>query len=151
MSACPIPSSTLNTCPSKPPPPSHFAAIDDAAAVPYLNEPGRALYRKFLAAPPPRAFVLSSKAAYSESEGFDPLAYGLRLCLAEHPDCGVYAYDDEVVWTGPTAAQAPAGAAPLYRATVAFDATATLNLRTSSWKIRWTGRIHAWIPNPLTA
>jgi hypothetical protein len=46
--------------PTVPPPPSHFAAIDDAAAVPHLNDAGRALYRKFLAMPLPRAFVLAS-------------------------------------------------------------------------------------------
>ena len=40
------------------PPPSRFAALADVDAVPGLNEQGRALYRKFLAEPLPRAFLV---------------------------------------------------------------------------------------------
>lgn len=87
--------------PAPPLPPSHFAAIDDAAAVPYLNDKGRALYTAFLAQPLPRAFVISPHGAFSRQGGIAPDAYGLELCRAAWTDCGVYAYDNDVVWTGP--------------------------------------------------
>jgi dienelactone hydrolase len=84
-----------------PPPPSHFAAVDDVAAVPYLNEAARALYRKFLTQPLPRAFVLARTGLAEDAGGFDPLAVALRQCRAHYADCAVYAYDNDVVWTGP--------------------------------------------------
>lgn len=87
------------------PPPSRFAALADVAAVPGLNEQGRALYRKFLAAPLPRAFLLSpGRSVVQESGGYDPLGFGLRACARMAPDCRPYAVDNEVVWTGAAAA-----------------------------------------------
>jgi hypothetical protein len=109
--------------PAPPPPASHFAAIGDAAAVPYLNDAGRALYRKYLTETKPRAFVISPHDIFAETGGFDPMARGLRLCREKGADCGVYAYDDDVVWTGPRAA---AAGPRLYQVTVAAGATTTL-------------------------
>jgi dienelactone hydrolase len=89
--------------PSTPPLPSHFAALDDVTAVPYLNDAGRAVYRKFLADPLPRAFVLSPVGLSEHSDGFDPLATALRNCRAHYPGCAPYAVDNDIVWTSPAA------------------------------------------------
>ena len=40
------------------PPASNYAPLSDVDAVPYLNDQGRELYRKFLLEPLPRAFAL---------------------------------------------------------------------------------------------
>jgi dienelactone hydrolase len=98
--------------PSAPPPPSRFAPLDDVTAVPYLNEAGRAEYRRFLTYPLPRAFVLSPVGATDQSGGFDPLATALRNCRARYPSCAPYAVDKDVVWTGAAAGPRP------FRATV---------------------------------
>jgi dienelactone hydrolase len=91
------------------PPPSHFAAVDDVAAVPYLNDQGRALYRKFLALPFPRAFAVSpTGSASSQQGGFDPMQRALDTCPNTGRVCQVYAIDDNVVWTKPAAEPAPA-------------------------------------------
>jgi dienelactone hydrolase len=89
--------------PSTPPPPSRFAGLADVTAVPYLNEAGRAEYRKFLTYALPRAFVLSPVGLSDQSGGFDPLATALRNCRARYPSCAPYAVDRDVVWTGAAA------------------------------------------------
>jgi hypothetical protein len=38
---------------------THFASLNDVAAVPYLNERGREGYKKFLTLQKPRAFVIA--------------------------------------------------------------------------------------------
>ncbi len=88
------------------PPSSGYAAVDDIAAVPYLGSEGmRALYRKFLSKPIPRAFAIGPNGGAAAHGGFDPLTQALRDCSALTADCRLYAYDDQVVWTrsGPPA------------------------------------------------
>ncbi|MBV8636102.1 MAG: prolyl oligopeptidase family serine peptidase [Burkholderiaceae bacterium] len=89
--------------PSAFPPPAHAAALDDVAAVPYLDEAGRVAYRKFLAMPFPRVFFVTPGGAHlSKAGSFDPLASGKRICAALGQQCLVYAVDDAVTWTGAT-------------------------------------------------
>ena len=81
---------------------TRFAAIDDLAAVPWLNEKGRESYRNFLTRSPPRAFVLGpageNVAAFG---GADPLTRALTICANAHIDCRPYAVDRDVVWVQP--------------------------------------------------
>ena len=81
------------------PPATQFAAATDVAAVPYLTDKGRDLYRRFLDKPFPRAFIINAAGlVVSDNGGFDPLGRGLRTCKAQSYPCGVYAVDDRVVW-----------------------------------------------------
>ena len=85
--------------PAVPPPPSHFAAIDDIAAVPYLTEKDQAIYKKFLAAPLPRVFIIMPHLGSASFDGgYDPLTRGLEACRQKSPNCRVYAVDNQVVW-----------------------------------------------------
>ena len=84
------------------PPPTGWADLSDSAAVPYVNEQGRTLYRRFLSAPLPRAFVISASGSVSEeSGGYDPLGHALRSCARAGAPCQPYAVNDSVVWAGP--------------------------------------------------
>lgn len=81
------------------PPPSHFAALTDAAAIPYLNDKGREQYAAFLKRPWTRAFVVSPNGiATSTDGGFDAPARALDLCRRYVSGCELYAVDDDVVW-----------------------------------------------------
>lgn len=90
------------------PPPSHFAALDDADAVPYLDEDGRTGYRTFLKQFPTRAFAVSSAGAWSWAEGGDdPISVALDNCQRNSDTrCRLYAIDDAVVWQPSDAAGA---------------------------------------------
>jgi dienelactone hydrolase len=84
------------------PPPSHFAVLDDVAAVPYMTEPGRALYQRYLAKPLPRALAIAPNGNAAVGDGgFDPLARALELCGKSAAGCRLYAVDNDVVWTKP--------------------------------------------------
>jgi dienelactone hydrolase len=84
------------------PPPTGWAKLTDVAAVPFLNNDGRALYQRFLNRPGPRAFVLAPNGAASVANGgYDPLGYALRHCAQGSALCRPYAVDDDVVWSGP--------------------------------------------------
>jgi dienelactone hydrolase len=97
--------------PTQFPPPSRFAALDDVAAVPYLNAEGREVYKKFLTLPMPRVFFLAPTGwARPTAGGFDPLALGRKLCAEAGQECQVYAVDDYVAWTARTSAAAPVAA-----------------------------------------
>jgi dienelactone hydrolase len=87
--------------PPPPPVPSHFAALDDVAAVPYLNATAEDGYRRFLAAPVPRAFVIAPDGSWVSAIGPNPAYHALKYCRLHHLDCGVYAVDRVVVWRGP--------------------------------------------------
>ena len=83
------------------PPPSHFAAIDDVPAVPWLSDKGRAAYRQFLTKHFQRVFAVSVTGGFAVANGgFDPLARALALCRGAGINCAPYAIDDQVVWTG---------------------------------------------------
>lgn len=96
--------------PTPAPPPSHYAALDDVQALPYLSlhgEQATAYYQKFLAKPLPRALAIGTRGAGEASEGFDPIARALQLCSQRSPDCRLYAVDNDVVWTRPTRVPPP--------------------------------------------
>lgn len=81
------------------PPATQFAVVTDVAAVPYLTDKGRDLYRKFLGMPFPRVFLITATGGVvSMNNGFDPLGRGLAACRRAGVRCGVYAVDDHVVW-----------------------------------------------------
>jgi dienelactone hydrolase len=98
------------------PAPSHYAALDDFQAVPYLGadgEKGLAYYQTFLAKPLPRALAVGPHGVGTASEGFDPIARAMQLCSQRSPDCRLYAVDNDVVWVRPTPAPAPSHFAEL--------------------------------------
>jgi dienelactone hydrolase len=87
--------------PAPGPPPSHFAAIEDPSAVPWINDKGRDAYRQFLTRHFPRVFVLSVTGGLAVSDGgFDPLSRAMSACLKAGIACAPYAIDDQVVWAG---------------------------------------------------
>ncbi len=91
--------------PPVPPAPraSHFAALDDVAAVPFVNPRSRAAYAKFLTLPLPRAFVVAPGGQSATAHGgYDPLGRALALCRGAGLNCRAYAVDEEVVWTAPS-------------------------------------------------
>lgn len=90
------------------PPPTHYAALDDDAAVPYLPATARDGYRDFLRRPFARAFVIAPNGTFVATDGgFDPIARALGLCRQHATDCELYAVDNDVVW----AKKNPAGTA----------------------------------------
>ena len=112
------------------PPPTHYAPLEDANAVPYLSDKGRAMYRQFPADPLPRVFVITPNGgAASFHQGFDPLERALRACRARGADCQVYAVDHDVVWSG--SSPLAAAGSPQRRhvnATVPSGKTTTLDM-----------------------
>ncbi|GGF52403.1 hypothetical protein GCM10007301_09890 [Azorhizobium oxalatiphilum] len=85
-----------------------WADLKDAAAVPYLNERARALYRQFLKAPTPRVFAISPTFVRELHGGYDPLGHLLAECARDHLPCEVYAVNDDVVFVGDKVFLAPA-------------------------------------------
>jgi pimeloyl-ACP methyl ester carboxylesterase len=80
----------------------HVAAIDDVAAVPWVNDKGRETYSNFLNHPPPRAFVVGTGGESAATfGGADPLGRAMALCAKNHIECRPYAVDNEVVWQPP--------------------------------------------------
>ncbi len=86
--------------PTAVPLPTHFAALDNVAAVPYVNAVGHQAYRKFLALNLPRAFVIAQDGAWDiGARGSDPLGRALAMCRQQgHAGCRPYAVDAQVVW-----------------------------------------------------
>jgi dienelactone hydrolase len=80
------------------PAPTHFAALADAAKVPYVNGPGHMAYKLFLAQRRPRAFAISPDGGYGGASGPDPITGALASCSQGHADCQLYAVDGDVVW-----------------------------------------------------
>lgn len=82
---------------------THFAAIDDVTAVPYLSEGGRDGYRKFLTRSTPRAFAIAADGGWSwAEEGDDPAERVLAACQdGRKTPCHLYAIDNDVVWSDP--------------------------------------------------
>ena len=81
------------------PPPSHFAAIDDIDAIPYINDKGREVFKKFLSQAAPKVFVITENGeAVSSSGGLDPLGRAMKSCQQHSKTCQVYAVDNSVVW-----------------------------------------------------
>jgi hypothetical protein len=84
------------------PSPSGFAPLGDDSRLPGISEAGREQYRRFLAAPSPRAFALAPSGiawAWSFSRVPDAAWRALTLCAERaHEPCRLYAVDDAVVW-----------------------------------------------------
>jgi dienelactone hydrolase len=86
--------------PAPAPAPTRFAALDDAAAVPYINAASRERYKGYLAMRKPKALVIAPDGGWNaSSRGPDPLAAAMAACSAKHQNCRFYAVDDNVVWT----------------------------------------------------
>jgi len=87
------------------PPPSGYAALTDDTKLPGIGDVGREQYRRFLAAPSPRAFAISPLGgAWAWNSRFVPDAawQALNRCaLRAQQQCRLYAVDSIVVWTGP--------------------------------------------------
>ncbi|WP_321911061.1 alpha/beta hydrolase family protein [Burkholderia cepacia] len=89
------------TRPTPVPPPSNFAKLDDASAIPYVSDSGRAGYQKFLQLPRPRVFTIAPDGGWDFSAlGPDPVKYSLDHCGQHHQGCKIYAVDSSVVWQG---------------------------------------------------
>jgi dienelactone hydrolase len=115
------------------PTPTHFAAIDDVAAVPFLSQRGREVYRIFLSKPFPRAFAIGADGSVAaSSQGYDPLRKAISVCGHGRIPCSLYAVNDYVVWTKQVqlAAVKP-DAQPIFHRTVPADATATIDFSSS--------------------
>lgn len=81
------------------PPASGFAAIDDVAKVPLREAQRDSLYRRFLAAPRPRAFAVGGQGAAGWASGDWARGRALGWCQRTRGDpCRLYAVDDDVVW-----------------------------------------------------
>ena len=78
---------------------THFAALNDVAAVPWVNATSRAAYARFLSLPLPRAFAVAPGGqSVSAQGGYDPMQRALALCVQHGLSCRPYAVDDSVVW-----------------------------------------------------
>ncbi|MBY0240344.1 MAG: prolyl oligopeptidase family serine peptidase [Burkholderiaceae bacterium] len=82
--------------------PSHYAALDDVSALPYLAANGRAAYQDFLQLQTPRAFAVSPTGAWGwAEEGEDPRRSALAACQSKSAQpCQLYTVDEAVVWQG---------------------------------------------------
>ena len=96
------------------PDPTGFAATKDVAAVPFVGDSGRSLYRAYLDQPPPKAFLISPTGAAFEHYGdLDPIREAFAQCGKAKQVCAVYAADDDVVWTPPPGRASPSRYAPI--------------------------------------
>ncbi len=80
------------------PPATHFAALQDLKAVPYLRADGRLAYTRYLASRRPRAFAIAPDGAWGAASGVDPVNDALAQCANGHTGCRVYSVDGDVVW-----------------------------------------------------
>ncbi len=81
------------------PPASSFAGIDEADKVPTSQANRNDLYRRFLAAKPPRAFAVGPNGVAGFASGDWALGRALGFCQARRgAPCKLYAVDDDVVW-----------------------------------------------------
>jgi hypothetical protein len=85
--------------------PSSFAAISDETKLPGISELGRQEYRRFLAAPSPRAFAIAPSGhawAWNSSLVPDAASRALARCAERaREQCQLYAVDYAVVWSAP--------------------------------------------------
>jgi dienelactone hydrolase len=81
------------------PPASGFAQVDEADKVPTTAVGRDNFYRRFLAAPKPRAFAVGAGGAVGFATGDWAPGRALGYCQARRGDpCKLYAVDDDVVW-----------------------------------------------------
>jgi dienelactone hydrolase len=82
------------------PPQSGFARVEEAEKVPVTPPRREQLYRAFLRAPVPRAFVIGPDGRAAWASGDWAIGRALGLCQwRDGQRCRLYAVDDEVVWT----------------------------------------------------
>jgi hypothetical protein len=80
------------------PPPSGFAELGNAEAVP-LSDEGKERYRHFLTLPSPRAFVVFEDGHwYMTWKDPEAMSKALDYCARVGKRCWLYAADDRVVW-----------------------------------------------------
>ncbi len=91
------------------PPATHFASVDNIAALPDLSDKGRAGYRDYLGKSAPRAFALSASGAWSwAEEGDDPSDRALAGCQKNSSTvCKLYSIDNDVVWDAQASSLVP--------------------------------------------
>ena len=79
---------------------TNYAALDDAAAIPYVPERGRDQYRAFLKKDSPRAFAVSTSGAWGwAEEGENTNERALAACnTASQIPCKLYTVDNDIVW-----------------------------------------------------
>ncbi len=81
---------------------SRQAKLEDADALPYLDDDGHNAYKAFLKLPSPRAFVLCKDGRYSAFSGATEEAVESDVKKAILPNkigvCRVYARNNDVVW-----------------------------------------------------
>jgi dienelactone hydrolase len=81
------------------PPASDFAKVDEADKLPSTDAVREGLYRRFLAARPPRAFAVGPQGAAGYASGDWALGKALGYCQSRRGlPCKLYAVDDDVVW-----------------------------------------------------
>lgn len=82
------------------PAPTAYASIDDAQAIPFINDKGRARYSVYLKAAAPKAFVINQRGGWRWiSNDTDAMRKTLSICLANSgAKCWLYAVDNQVVW-----------------------------------------------------
>lgn len=83
------------------PPPSGYAALEDASRLPKVSAVGQGLYLEWLSKPFPRAVAISSQGALARGYGRMAMEVALTNCEKFSKPCRLYAVDDVVVWTTP--------------------------------------------------
>jgi dienelactone hydrolase len=80
---------------------THYAALDDVNAVPYLPQRGREQYREFLKKATPRAFAISATGSWGwAEEGENTNEKALAACqAASREPCRLYSVDNDIVWS----------------------------------------------------
>ena len=92
--------------PTPRPPKTNYALIDDVATAPFIGRTHPEFYQKFLNNNVrPRAIVVGPHSASVQTGGFDPVARAMDECGKQGGPCWLYAYDEDVVWTGPAPGQ----------------------------------------------
>ncbi|MEY3202609.1 MAG: hypothetical protein RIR70_2159 [Pseudomonadota bacterium] len=83
------------------PAPSGFARIDEVDKVPVPEKTREGLYRRFLAASPPRAFAISPSGRAGFAFGDWAAGRAIGFCQRLRGErCALYAVDHDVVWQG---------------------------------------------------
>lgn len=85
---------------------SNFAPLEDADAIPYVNQRAKDSYALYLTRPKPRAYVIALTGAWAYRTGKDALTNALAVCESTAKStCYPYAIDDHIVWQSDDAAR----------------------------------------------
>ncbi|WP_235471504.1 DUF4410 domain-containing protein [Herbaspirillum hiltneri] len=78
---------------------SNFAPLENADAIPYVNQHAKDSYALYLTRQKPRAYVIADSGAWAYRVGKDALTNALVACESRtQSTCYPYAIDDHVVW-----------------------------------------------------